>query len=97
MYPTIGYHLAQAHIAGPRHQAQRDTPGPRRPPGPPRAHLPAEASPTGHSAAIRRLLSVLGTRTAAANTSPGPAQGLAGRTHQPSRPRTAPNVPRRTP
>ena len=63
MYPTVGYHLAQAHLAGLRHQAQRDTLA--------RAARRAQAHPPGHPApahpatAVRRLLTVLGARTSA--------------------------------
>jgi hypothetical protein len=65
MYPTIGYHLAQAHLAGLRHQAQRDTLArAARQAGRARTHQPGQP-PTGHPAAVRRLLTALGTRTSA--------------------------------
>jgi hypothetical protein len=62
MHPTIGYHLAQAHLAGLRHQAQRDTLA--------RAARRARRARThrpGHppTDAGRRLLAALGTRTSA--------------------------------
>jgi hypothetical protein len=65
MYPTIGYHLAQAHLAGLRHQAQRDTLAraarrARRA----RTYQPGHPGPA-RPAAVRRLLSTLGTRTSA--------------------------------
>ena len=65
MYPTIGYHLAQAHLAGLRHQAERDTLAraarrARRA----RTHRPGHP-PTGHPAAVGRLLAALGARTSA--------------------------------
>ena len=66
MYPTIGYHLAQAHLAGLRHQAQRDTLAraarrARRA----RTHRPGHPAPAHQAAAIRRLLAVVGARTSA--------------------------------
>jgi hypothetical protein len=66
MHPTISYHLAQAHLAGLRHQAQRDTLArvarqARRA----RTNRPGHPAPAHPSAAVRRLLTVLGTRTSA--------------------------------
>ena len=63
MYPTIGYHLAQARRADLQRQAQRDTlaRAARR-----ARHARTHRSghpPTGHPAAVRRLLTALGTRT----------------------------------
>ena len=64
MYPTTGYHLAQAHLAGMRHQAQRDTlaraaRAARRA----RTHQPGYPA-AGHPAtAVRRLLTAVGART----------------------------------
>ena len=64
MYPRIGYHLAQAHLAGLRHQAQRDTLAratrrARRA----RTHQPGHPAHAHRTAAVRRLLTALGTRT----------------------------------
>jgi hypothetical protein len=65
MYPTIGYHLAQAHLAGLRHQAQRDTLArAARRACRARTHQPGHP-PTGYPAAVRRLLAALGARTSA--------------------------------
>jgi hypothetical protein len=63
MYPTLSYHLAQAHLAGLRHQAQCDTLAraarrARRA----RTRCPEHPAPGHPSAAVRRLLTVLGTR-----------------------------------
>jgi hypothetical protein len=62
MHPTIGYHLAQAQMADLQRQAQRDTLAraarrARRA----RTRRPGH-SPSGHPAAIRRLLAALGAR-----------------------------------
>jgi hypothetical protein len=67
MYPAIGYHLAQAHLAGLRHQAQRDTlaRAARRA----RTHQPGHP-PTGYPAAVRRLLTALAARTSPRRRSP---------------------------
>ena len=61
MHPRIGYHLAQAHLAGLRHQAQRDTlaRAARRA----RTHQPGHPAHAHRTAAVRRLLTALGTRT----------------------------------
>jgi hypothetical protein len=66
MYPAIGYHLAQAHLVGLRHQAQHDTLAraarrARRE----RTHRPGHPAPAHPSAAIRRLLAAVGARTSA--------------------------------
>jgi hypothetical protein len=52
MYPKLGYHLAQAHLAGLRRQAQRDTlaRAARRA----RTHQPGQPAPA-HPSAVRRL------------------------------------------
>jgi hypothetical protein len=65
MHPTIGYHLAKAHLAGLRHQAQRDTLAhaarrARRA----RTYRPGHPGPA-HPSAARRLLAALGARTSA--------------------------------
>ena len=65
MYPRIGYHLAQAHLAGLRHQAQRDTLAraarrARRA----RTYQPGHPAPA-HPSAVRRLVTALGARTSA--------------------------------
>jgi hypothetical protein len=66
MYPTVGYHLAQAHLADLRHQAQRDTlaraarQGRRT-----RTHQSGHPASAHPSAAVRRLLTALGARTTA--------------------------------
>ena len=65
MYPTIGYHLAQARRADLQRQAQRDTLAraarrARRA----RTYQPGHPGPA-RPAAVRRLLSTLGTRTSA--------------------------------
>ena len=64
MHPTTGYSLAQAHLAGLRHQAQRDTLArvarqARRA----RTNRPGHPAPAHPAAAIRRVLTALGTRT----------------------------------
>jgi hypothetical protein len=59
MHPTIGYQLAQAHLAGLRHHAQRDGlahAARRTRPHPSRRHVPALP------AVGRRVLAVLGAR-----------------------------------
>jgi hypothetical protein len=59
MHPTTGYQLAQAHLAGLRHQAQRDTlacAARRARPRQPRHSLPTVLS------LGRRALAVLGAR-----------------------------------
>jgi hypothetical protein len=62
MHPTIGYQLAQAHLAGLRHQAQRDalTRAARRArrARPPQSGHPVPALPFG-----RRVLALLGARS----------------------------------
>jgi hypothetical protein len=66
MHPTIGYHLAQAHLAGLRHQAQRDTLArAARRARPARTHRPGHPAPGHPAAAVRRLLTALGARTSA--------------------------------
>jgi hypothetical protein len=59
MHPTIGYQLAQAHLAGLRHQAQRDalTRAARRA-RPHQSGHPVPALPFG-----RRVLALLGARS----------------------------------
>jgi hypothetical protein len=65
MYPTVGYHLAQAHLAGLRHQAQRDTLArAARQARRARTHRPGHLAPA-HPPAVRRLLTALGARTSA--------------------------------
>ena len=66
MYPRIGYHLAQAHLAGLRHQAQRDTLA-RAARRARRAgiHQPGHPATAHPAAAVRRLLTALGARTSA--------------------------------
>jgi hypothetical protein len=64
MYPRIGYQLAQSHLAGLRQQAQRDalaraTLRARRA----HTHRPGHPAPAHPAAAIRRVLTALGTRT----------------------------------
>ena len=59
MNPTISYHLAQAHQAELRHQAQRDTLAraarrARRV----RTHQPGHPAPAHPAAAVRRVLTV---------------------------------------
>ena len=63
IHPTIGCHLAQSHLAFLRHQTQRTAlaRAARR-----ARHARTHRSghpPTGHPAAVRRLLTALGTRT----------------------------------
>jgi hypothetical protein len=64
MHPTTGYHLAQAHLADLRHQAERDAlaraarQGRRA-----RTHQPGHPAPAHPAAAVRRLLTALGART----------------------------------
>jgi len=66
MYPTVGYHLAQAHLAGLRHQAQCDTLArATRRESRARAHRPGHPAPAHPAAVVRRLLTVLGARTSA--------------------------------
>jgi hypothetical protein len=62
MHPTIGYHLAQARRADLQRQAQRDTLA--RAARHSHTHRPGHP-PTGHPAAVRRLLAALGTHTSA--------------------------------
>ena len=66
MYPTTGYHLAQAHLAVLRHRAERDTlaraaRAARRA----RTHQPGHPAPAHPATAVRRLLTALGTHTSA--------------------------------
>jgi len=65
MYPRIGYHLAQAHLAGLRHQAQHDTLArAARQARRTRTHQPRHPA-SAHPAAVRRLLAALGARPSA--------------------------------
>jgi hypothetical protein len=63
MYSPIGYHLAQAHLAGLHHQTQRDAlahaahRARRAPP-----HPSTPAAPVFPAAALRRMLTALGAR-----------------------------------
>ena len=66
MYPTIGYHLAQAHLAGLRHQAQRDTLArAARQARRARTHRPGHPAAGHPAAAVRRLLAAVGARISA--------------------------------
>jgi hypothetical protein len=64
MHPTVGYHLAQAHLAGLRHQAQRDTLArAARRARHAHTHQPGHSAAGHPAAAVRRLLTALGART----------------------------------
>ena len=70
MYPTIGYHLAQAHLADRCHQAQRDT----RARAARRArhahtHQPGHPAAAHPATAVHRLLAALGTRASVTRAS----------------------------
>jgi hypothetical protein len=66
MHPTIGYHLAQARRADLQRQAQHATLArAARQARRARTHQPGHPAPAHPSAAVRRLLAALATRTSA--------------------------------
>jgi len=60
MHPTVGYNLAQAHLAGLRHQAHHDALSCADRQARARTHRPGHPA---HPSAVRRLLTALGART----------------------------------